>query len=151
MKDKLLSFISYSVLAYALVSTAWTSIPELQALFPEYTSQISAWISVPVAVVGAVALRVQSFLSKARSTDLQVFDGLKESYESVKQSYSDMQLATKQTINDLTSKYDTLKSSYDNMKKATDELIKLVKVDLQAKLSNPLIDEKVKELIDEVL
>lgn len=151
MKDKLLSFISYSILAYALVSTAWTSIPELQALFPEYTSQISAWISVPSAVVGAVVLRVQSFLSKARSTDLQVFDGLKESYKSVKQSYSDMQLATKQTINDLTSKYDTLKSSYDSMKKATDELIKLVKVDLQAKLSNPLIDEKVKELIDEVV
>lgn len=151
MKDKLLSFISYSVLAYALVSTAWTSIPELQALFPEYTSQISAWISVPSAVVGAVALRVQLFLTKARSTDLKVFDGLKESYESVKQSYSDMQLATKQTINDLTSKYDTLKSSYETMRKATDELIKLVKVDLESKLSNPLIDEKVKELINEVL
>jgi hypothetical protein len=106
---------------------------------------------VPSAVVGAVALRVQSFLTKARTTDLKVFDGLKESYESVKQSYSDMQLATKQTINDLTSKYDTLKQSYETMRKATDELIKLVKVDLESKLSNPLIDEKVKELIEEVL
>ena len=151
MKDKLLNIISYGLITYPLVAATWQVIPELASVFAQYTSQIAYLTALPSGVLGAVGLKIQGYVNKARSMDTKVFSGLTTAYDTREKSVTEVKAQSSELQLDYKNKFLELKQSYDTLNTSLTQLVRLVQTDLQAKLSNPLIDEKVKALIEGVL
>ena len=150
IKDKLLSVLSYGLIAYPLIAATWQFLPELQSLLPQYTSQIAYMTALPSGVLGAVGLKIQSYVKKARESDFVVFNGLADKYDILENSVTayknDMKETEKQYVSLINANINEIK----DLKAVNENLVKLLKIDLEAKLSNPLIDSKIKELIEGV-
>jgi hypothetical protein len=150
IKDKLLSGLSYGLIAYPLFAATWQFLPELQSLLPQYTSQIAYLTALPSGILGAVGFKIQAYVKKARESDYMVFKGLADKYDILENSVTayknDMKATEKQYVSLINANINEIK----DLKSVNQSLVKLLKVDLEAKLSNPLIDSKVKALIEGV-
>ncbi len=158
MKSKILSILSYGLIGYTTGAALIQGIPELNALIPQFTTQIAVWTGLPAATLGSIGLSVQNYISKARKSDIQINQGMANAVTDLhnkimniatmyEQSKGDIKVFSKE----ITSMITDVKNEYILMRNDVKELAKLVKIDMESKLSNPLIDEKVKELIEGVL
>lgn len=158
MKSKILSILSYGLIGYTAGAALIQGIPELNALIPQFTTQIAVWTGLPAVTLGSIGLSVQNYISKARKSDIQINQGMANAVTDLhnkimniatmyEQSKGDIKVFSKE----ITSMITDVKNEYILMRNDVKELAKLVKIDMESKLSNPLIDEKVKELIEGVL
>lgn len=158
MKSKLLNIVSYSLIGYSVGAAFMGTVPELQALIPQFTTQLAVWTGIPASTMGAIGLSVQSYINSARKTDLTMNQGVVGGLDKVFKKVDEVIEKQDKVITNLSSKYDGLERKYDDLKTeykaltgSLNTLVKLVRVDLEAKLSNPLIDEEVKKLIEGAL
>lgn len=124
----------YSMLGWSILSATYLALPiELQEMLPQMN-----WITAVVsggstALLGTGGLTVKTLLMKAKTDSNDKYFLLGNEFLKLVDKY-----------NELNNKYDTVDASIERNSQ-------LLEVSLRAKLSNPLIDAKVKELIEGVL
>lgn len=134
MKTKLFNITVYAMLGWSIVSAVYVALPvEYQAMIPQFN-----WLTAVVSggstlLLGSGGLAVQAWLSKARTTSDAKYNLLAEKFLT------------------LTQKYDEIKTAYTQVVASVNENNKLLKIDLNTKLSNPLIDETARNMIEQVL
>lgn len=148
LKDKLLNGISYILVAYPVAAAVWQFVPELANIFPQYTTQIAFLTALPSAVLGAVGLKIQSYVSKSRVNDTALYTTLKSSYDEIvkelnttKSKYQDLGNEYLTTVKQFTSEVKSLKST-------NEKLVTLLKADMEVKLDNPMVKDSAKEIIN---
>jgi hypothetical protein len=141
MKRKLFNIAVYSMLVYSMINASYIALPvEYQEMIPFYNNFVAFVSAGASGLFGLGGLTVQNYLNKAREEADSKFSLLATNYLKVEEAYQVLKSEYKQVI-----------AEQKNTTISVQKLIELVKVDLQAKLSNPLIDEKVKELIEGVI
>ncbi len=141
MKQKIFNVVVYSMLAYSIMNAGYIALPvEYQELIPQWNQLVALVSGGSTLLMGLGGLTVQNYLNNAREKADQKFNLLAQNYLNLER------------------KYDVVENTYKSLVKSTDKqthsierLISLVKVDLQAKLSNPLIDSEVQKLIEGVI
>ena len=158
MKNKLLNIVSWGMMAVGLGSAAVGTIPVLQELIPQFTTQMAIWTGIPATTMGAIGMGVQSYITNVRKTDLTINEGVVNGMTKVFNKVDEITSKQEKIIRELSVKYERLEGKYDDLKEelktanqSMQTLIKLTRIDLEAKLSNPLIDAKVKEMIEGVM
>lgn len=158
LKSKLLSIISYGLIGYTTGAAVIQGIPELQALMPSFTTQIAVWTGLPAVTLGSIGLAVQSYINKARVTDnvvnQGVVDAVSKLYAQVKdvaELYNQGKGDIKELAKDMKKNIDDIRNEYILLRNDVKLLAKLVRVDMEAKLSNPLIDEEVKKMLGDAI
>lgn len=136
----------FVVLAYALVLTSfvsagWVALPdEVKNQVPQMNDWLALITGVITMILGSGGIAVVTVLKNTeKKTDLKV-NLLADNYLQV---VEELKLLRKEKEQDRVEK--------SKLEKSIQEITKLVKVDLQTKLSNPLIEETAKKLINGVL
>lgn len=136
----------FVVLAYALVLTSfisagWVALPdEVKNQVPQMNDWLALITGVITMILGGGGIAVVTVLKNTeKKTDLKV-NLLADNYLQV---VEELKLLRKEKEQDRVEK--------SKLEKSIQEITKLVKVDLQTKLSNPLIEETAKKLINGVL
>lgn len=143
MKRKLFNIIVYGLLAYSFLAGVHASLPTEYQIdgFTNLTALVSG---ASTALVGSAGLYLKSLLTKTQTE-------VGESQAQTIGKFLEL-ISYVEKLNEKITQNDKLnKDRYQVQLKETKRLIKLVETDLQAKLSNKLIDEKVRELIEGVL
>lgn len=141
LKNALFNVLVYSMLAWSILSAAYVSLPpEYQALIPQFNWLTALISGGATGVVGIAGLTFKAFIGNAKIES-------DKKYQTLVKEYLELANAYKLVRDEVTSVKLELNTTNINL----GEMIDLVKIDLQAKLSNPLIDQKVKELIEGVL
>ena len=144
MKTKLLKLsmyvMAYSSLAYTALCGGYVVMPEeIKLLIPEFTWLTALVSGGATSVLGTVILVVDHFIKKSKKKQMKKYSLLANNY-----------IDLKQEIVSVGGSQQSLGVKLDELNAIITHLKNLVNADLQAKLSNPLIDAKVKELIEEV-
>lgn len=141
LKNALFNILVYSMLAWSILSAAYVSLPpEYQALIPQFNWLTALISGGATGVVGIAGLTFKAFIGNAKIES-------DKKYQTLVKEYLELANAYKLVRDEIGSVKLELNATNINL----GEMIDLVKIDLQAKLSNPLIDQKVKELIEGVL
>jgi hypothetical protein len=133
LKGKLFNIGVYTLLGYSILSFVYLSLPV------EYQDILDLdWLTALVSgsstfLLGSGAVAVRAFLTKAKNEQLDMNKTATEKYLSLVEHYKQLQ------------------ADYQEVKAQNNELIKLLKIDLNAKLSNPLIDEEARRQIEGAL
>ncbi len=134
MKTKIFNVIVYSMLGWSILSATYLALPvEYQAMLPEFNWLTALISGGSTALLGTGGLAVSNFLNRVKTaTDDKV------------------NLVASQFI-ELANKYDEVIVKYDELIESVDYNSRLLQVELQTKLSNPLITDESKALIEQVL
>ena len=151
MKKNLLSIISYGLLGYTVASGVIIGVPELNELIPQFTNQVAVWTGLPAGTLGALGITLQNYINNARKTDNEITQSFTVSLDKVFDKLNGVIKQQEKVINELSNKYNVLEDNLKKLYETNVRLVNLLETDLRAKLSNTLIDEKVKELIEGVL
>jgi hypothetical protein len=133
IKGKLFNIGVYTLLGYSILSFVYLSLPV------EYQDILDLdWLTALVSgsstfLLGSGAVAVRAFLTKAKNEQLDM-----------NKTAMDKWLA-------MVGHYQALQEELAKVKTQNDELIKLLKIDLGSKLSNPLIEQTIKEQIEGAL
>ncbi len=141
MKQKLFNVAIYGMLAYSLLNAGYIALPiEYQEMIPQYNQLVALVSGGATFLIGSGGLAVQSFINKAKHEADSKFNLLANNYLNLEK------------------KYDSIDERYKNIVRASDKVAaeisrsnQLLKAHLEAKLSNPMIDEAVKLLIEGVI
>lgn len=134
MKKVLFNIVIYSMLAWSTISAIYLALPiEYQAMIPEFNWLTALISGGSTALLGTGALTVQTFLTKAKATTNDTFAMLKTNYS------------------EIVNEYKILKAQYAELKTTLEYNNELLRAELKAKLSNPLIDAEVKSLLEQVI
>ncbi len=141
MKRKIFNVVVYGMLFATMVQAGYVALPvELQEMIPFYNQAVALIGGGFTLIMGLGGLTVQNYLNKAKDEADSKFNLLAQNYLNLER------------------KYDVVNTNYQALAKATDKqthsierLTSLVKVDLQSKLSNPMIDSEVQKLIEGVI
>jgi len=148
MKEKIFNLIVYGSLTAGLVNGVYLALPvEYQAMIPEYS-----WLTALIAGGSTTLIGATGLMWKARGQQIseRVSERmvlLGERYVEVTKQYEKLV----EKVNEFKSEVTSLKTEIVEMKNTNLHLIKLIETDLKAKLSNRLIDEEVKAMIEGVL
>lgn len=143
MKNKLFNVIVYGLLVYSILTGVHTALP------PEYQisgfSNLTALISgASTALVGSAGLAIKSWLSSAKKTaETKQIEVYKE-FIKIVEKYEKLEAK-------LTATEKTAEERYQVEAGERARIIALLETDLKAKLSNKLIDEETRALINGVL
>lgn len=141
MKSKLFNVVVYGMLGYSMLNGVYFALPvELQEMIPQYNAMVAAVGGVSGALFGFGGLKVQEYLNRAKTQADEKFNLLAQNYLNLERKYDVMEKA-----------YKLVEQAQNKTTLATERNNKLLEIDLQAKLSNPMIDEQVKALIEGVL
>jgi hypothetical protein len=141
MKSKLFNVVVYAMLTYSIVNAGYLALPvEMQEMIPQYNSLVAIISGGASGIIGFGGLKLQDYLNRAKVQSDDKFNLLAQNYLNLERKYDLLDNA-----------YKTLKTAQDNTTKAVERNNKLLEVDLQTKLSNPLIEEAAKKLIEDVL
>lgn len=140
MKEKIFNVVVYGMLTYTVAVAGYGALPaEYQNLIP--FNWVTALVSGgTTGLLGTAGLVMKSYLDKAKVSANERFNLLSESYKNVVNAYGEIK-----------TELSGLKEQYQMTRQELNDTRKLIEVDLRSKLSNPLIDEKVRELIEGVL
>ena len=134
MKTKIFNVLIYTMLGWSVLSAVYLALPiEYQAMIPEFNWLTALISGGSTGLLGTGALAVQSFLNKAKATSNDTFNLLKDNYT------------------EIVNEYKILKIQLEEVKSTFDYNNELLRAELKAKLSNPLIDEEVKSLLEQVI
>jgi len=134
MKTKLFNVLVYTMLGWSVLSAVYLALPvEYQAMIPQFNWLTALISGGSTGLLGTGALAVQSFLNKAKATSNETFTLLKDNYT------------------EIVNEYKILKIQLEEVKSTFDYNNELLRAELKAKLSNPLIDEEVKSLLEQVI
>lgn len=148
MSKKLLKIISVALLVYPLAASIWQVLPEdVTTLIPNYTELIALVSGSASGILGAGGLLVTSYVDSSKKDSYDIFDGLYKAYTLLAEKTDN----SVKTTNDNTQEIAQLKNDFVTIKTNQEELIALEKANLELKLSNPLIDEKTKEIYEKML
>lgn len=141
MKKALFNVTVYSMLGWSIISAGYFALPEhIQALIPQF-NWMSALISgSSTALLGFGGVAVQQYISRANVKATEKFMLLSENYLALEKKYEIME---KSNV--------TVLEANRRLEKKVDRMTKLLEADVMAKLSNPLIDQEVKAMIEGVL
>lgn len=134
MKKVLFNIVIYTMLGWSVLSAVYLALPvEYQAMLPDFNWLTALISGGSTALLSTGALTVQSFLNKSKTTTNETFTLLKDNYS------------------EIVNEYKILKTQYAELKTTLDYNNELLRAELKAKLSNPLIDEEVKSLLEQVI
>lgn len=136
MKQRLFNALVYGLVAYSLLNAGYLALPpEIQASIPysEITAIIGGGAS---GLLGLGGMTVQAFLTKAKKEADAKFNLLAQNYLNLDKKYDNVIVA-----------YKRMENEQHKTTIAIERNNRLLEIDLRAKLSNPLIDDKVAELI----
>jgi len=134
MKTKIFNVLVYTMLGWSVLSAVYLALPvEYQAMIPEFNWLTALISGGSTGLLGTGALAVQSFLNKAKATSNDTFTLLKDNYT------------------EIVNEYKILKIQLEEVKSTFEYNNELLKAELKAKLSNPMIDEEVKSLLEQVI
>ena len=134
MKTKIFNVLVYTMLGWSVLSAVYLALPvEYQAMIPEFNWLTALISGGSTGLLGTGALAVQSFLNKAKATSNDTFTLLKDNYT------------------EIVNEYKILKIQLEEVKSTFEYNNELLRAELKAKLSNPLIDEEVKSLLEQVI
>lgn len=131
MKKKILNVAIYVLLGWSILSAGYLALPvEYQEMLPQMN-----WLTAVVSggstfILGSGGLALQRMLNKTNK------------------DYTDKYIQLGQEFLNLKNEYDKLGSRIDNLETVNKELIKLLKIDLNTKLDNPLLTDKARALIE---
>jgi len=138
---KLMKIVSYAMVLYPLAATIWQTMPEeVTSLIPQYTDYIALVTGATSFTIGGGALVYLSNIDKVKSDSFAVFNGLYASYEEVKISNSA-----------LLAKQENIANKQIEIEQRQERIELLLEAELQAKLSNPFVEDTAKEKIQELL
>lgn len=138
MKAKIFKIITYTMLTYSLVTSIYLALPaDIQSMIPYVNQGIGIYSAVITAIGGSGGLAVQAYITKAQTQA-----------DTEKQVITDKLV---QLINLSNEKYDNVEAKYETLNAVVTELIKLVKIDLKSKLSNPMIELTARQEIEGAL
>lgn len=103
------------------------------------------------AVLGGSGFLVNEFLNKKLREAREITNTVLEKFLEIRAEYERINKEIEKVRTELPNKVQELKNEIYTQKVETQELVKLVRVDLETKLSNPLIDKHAKELIERAL
>ena len=134
MKKAIFNVVVYSMLAWSIFSATYLALPiEYQEMLPDMNWLTALVSGGSTALFGSGALFVKTLLDKTKiATDEKV------------------NLVASQFI-ELVNKYDEVTANYNELVKSIDYNNLLLKAELKTKLTNPLITEESKALIEQVL
>ena len=133
MKKKLFNVVAFTMLGVSMVSMAYVIMPEFQEVLPD------------LGIVNATVAAIGSFLTGGGYVLMTTFINKKQ-----KQFNESTQIMADKFI-EITNDYKAMKESADANSTKIDELIKLTKIELNTKLSNPMTTDTVRELIEGAL
>lgn len=141
---KIFNFISIIMLLWTIISGAYLALPaEYKELIPEFNWLTALISGGSTGVLGASILVVDSFIKKnkvdvdSKYIDLATkFLEIRSDYDNIKAKYKELETKINENTN--------VQNATNN---ALEETNRLLKIDLESKLSNPLVEEKIKELI----
>lgn len=134
MKKVLFNIVIYTMLGWSVLSAVYLALPvEYQEMLPDFNWLTALISGGSTALLSTGALTVQSFLNKSKTTTNETFTLLKDNYS------------------EIVNEYKILKTQYAELKTTLDYNNELLRAELKAKLSNPLIDEEVKSLLEQVI
>lgn len=134
MKKALFNITVYGMLAWSIASATYLALPvEIQAMLPDMNWLTAVISGGSTMLLGTGGLAVQTWLSKARTTSDEKYNLLGTKFLTLVTSYQDM-----------AAKYDTLsaETKYNNQ---------LLAVELKTKLTNPMLTDAARALIEQVL
>jgi hypothetical protein len=141
MKQKLFNVVVYGLLAFSVVNAGYLALPvELQDMIPQYNDLMAIVMGGSTSLLALGGLKVQDYMNRAKTEADSKFNLLAQNYLNLERKYDVIE-----------NSYKILKNAQDLTTKAVERNNELLKVDLQAKLSNPMIDAKVEELIKGVI
>lgn len=134
MKAKIFNVVVYSMLGWSILSAVYLALPvEYQEMLPQMNWLTAVISGGSTALLGSGGLAVQSFMTKAKVTaDTKYVDIVSKFLK-------------------LVDEYKALEAKYEDIVISIERNNILLATDLKTKLSNPLIDETSKELIEGVL
>lgn len=134
MKKAIFNIIVYTMLAWSIFSATYLALPiEYQEMLPDM-NWVTALISGgSTGLLGSGALFVKTLLDKAKASNDEKVN-----------------LVANQFI-ELVGKYDEVTAKYNELVKSIDYNNLLLKAELKTKLTNPLITDESKVLIEQVL
>lgn len=134
MKTKLFNVLVYTMLGWSVLSAVYLALPvEYQAMIPQFNWLTALISGGSTGLLGTGALTVQSFLNKAKATSNETFTLLKDNYT------------------EIVNEYKILKIQLEEVKSTFEYNNELLRAELKAKLSNPMITEEVKSLLEQVI
>jgi len=131
MKKKLLNIAIYVLLGWSMLSAGYLALPvEYQEMLPQMN-----WLTAVVSggstfLLGSGGLALQRMLNKTNK------------------DYTTKYIQLGQEFLNLKGKYDELGVKVDGLESTNKELVKLLKIDLQSKLDNPMLTDKARALIE---
>jgi len=131
MKKQFLNIAVYVLLGWSMLSAGYLALPvEYQEMLPQMN-----WLTAVVSggstlVLGTGGLALQRILSKTS------------------QDYTTKYIELGQEFLNLKSEYDKLGDKVNELQSTNKDLFKLLKVDLEAKLDNPMLTDKARALIE---
>lgn len=142
---KLLKLISIVMLLWTVISGVYMALPlEYKELIPQFNWLTALVSGGSTGILGSTILFVESQLVKSENKNDTRYIELAKKFLELTDKYNDLENAVQTS---------TIKneSKINDVIQVIDKNNKLLEVDLNSKLSNPLIDEKVKEMIEGVL
>lgn len=134
MKKALFNITVYTMLAWSILSAVYISLPaDIQALLPQMNWLTAVISGGSTALVGSGGLAVRAWLDNAR-----------------KVSDEKLSVVAGQFLT-LVNKYNELSEQVNKMTEATAYNNRLLTVELQTKLTNPMIADSARQLITQVL
>lgn len=140
--SKLFNILVFALLVFSIINGAYLSLnPEIQEKYFSWYNQAYATINAVWAGLGGLGgTAVIHFITKAKDEADDKYYLLRSEYREVKEGY-----------NELKTEVLGLKDEVNQYKQEQAETNKLIKINLEAKLDNDLVDAKVKETINVAL
>jgi len=138
MKIKIFNVVVYSMLGWSILSATYLALPiEYQEMIPQFNWLTALISGGSTALLGTGGLAVKTWLTNAKVQSDEKYNVLANKFMQLVAFYDEAKVA----YNELTTKYDMLDKSirYNS---------KLLSIDLQTKLDNPLITETARNLIE---
>ena len=131
MKKKLLNVAIYTLLGWSMLSAGYLALPlEYQEMLPQMN-----WLTAVVSggstfLLGSGGLALQRLLHKSSKDYTDKYIELGQEFLTLKKEYGD------------------LGNKVNELESTNKELVKLLKIDLQSKLDNPMLTDKARALIE---
>lgn len=145
MKKALFNIVVYALLLWSLLTGVYAVLPQdVKDLIPQFNGLTAIISGGSAALIGSGGLVFKTWLAKAQTESNDKYKDVVEKFLMITDKYGE-----------LANQYKRLESVLHESTQKYAERIKtletLLKVDLQAKLSNKLIDEEVRRLLEGVL
>lgn len=148
MKSKILTILAWVSISYTALSGIYLSLPlEIQELLPNVNWLTALITGGSSGIIGSTLLYVRANVLNAKKEMVGQQTQILEKFLELKEEYNVIKSELIQS-NKIT---ETQNEIIGNITFKLNQTINLIKVDLQSKASNSLIDQKVKEIIEGVL